>query len=116
MINLIETPKISDDLIQEFELSKADLLYECHLDNAKIGYAVIREKLDDRIFLIVAKNYQNKGYGSVIFKLLLSKINASVMCSVPFENIKMQRIIEKNNGIEIGRNGKSIQYIIENSK
>jgi len=38
------------------------------------------------------------------------------MCSVPFENIKMQRIIEKNNGIEIGRNGKSIQYIIENSK
>ena len=64
------------------------------------------------IFLIVAKKYQNKGYGSIIFSLLLSKINDSVRCLVPFENIKMQRIIQKNNGIEIGRNGQIIQYII----
>lgn len=113
MIDLIEVNKISDDLIQEFKLFKEDELYECHLNNKKIGYAIIRKKINDRIFLIVAKQYQNKGYGSSIFKLLLSKINGSVICSIPFENIKMQRIIQKNNGIEIGRNGKTIQYIIE---
>lgn len=115
MINLVGVGKISDELIQEFNLARGDLLYECHSDNEKIGYAVIREKTNNKIFLVIAEKYQNKGYGSIIFKLLLSKINDSVIFSVPFENIKMQRIIQKNNGIEIGRNGKEIQYIIENS-
>lgn len=113
MIELIQVNKITDDLIQEFKLVKEDWLYECHFNNIKIGYAVIRKKTNDKIFLVLAKQYQNKGYGSTIFKLLLSKMNESVICSVPFENIKMQRIIQKNNGIEIGRNGEMIQYIIE---
>lgn len=112
MIDLIEVKEITDDLIQEFKLVKEDLLYKCYLDKEKIGYAIIRNNINDKIFLIVAKKYQNKGYGSIIFSLLLSKINDSVRCLVPFENIKMQRIIQKNNGIEIGRNGQIIQYII----
>ena len=113
MINLIEAKAITDDLIQEFNLVKDDLLYECYLDNVKIGYAIIRNKINDKIFLIIAKKYHNKGYGSTIFSLLLSKINGSFKCLVPFDNIKMQRIIQKNNGIEIGRNGQIIQYIIK---
>ena len=113
MINLIEVNKITDDLIQEFKLSKEDQFYECHLNNTKIGYAIIRKNINDKLFLILAEKYQNKGYGSDIFKLLLSKVNETIICSVPFDNIKMQRIIQKNNGIEIGRNGKEISYIIE---
>jgi len=46
MIELAEVKQISDDLIQEFNLVKEDLIYECHLDNKKIGYAIIREKLN----------------------------------------------------------------------
>ena len=115
MIDLIEVNKITDDLIQEFKLLKEDQLYECHLNNTKIGYAIIRKKTNDKLFLILAKKYQNKGYGSDIFKLLLSKVNEPVICSVPFENVKMHRIIQKNNGIEIGRNGKEVLYIIEHN-
>ena len=112
MIDLIEVSQINDVLIQEFSLVRGDLLYECLLDKEKIGYAVIREKTNNKIFLVIAEKYQNKGYGSIIFKLLISKINDSVIFSVPFENIKMQRIIQKNNGIEVGRNGLEIQYIL----
>lgn len=113
MIELREVKKITDDLIQEFQLVKEDKIYECHLDDKKIGYAIIRKKITDRIFLVIAKKYQNKGYGSTIFNLLLSKIDETVICSVPIENTKMQRIVENNNGIEIGRNGKTIQYTID---
>ena len=112
MIELIRIQKITDDLIQEFQLVKEDQIYECHLDNKKIGYAIIRKKITDRLFLVVAKKYQNKGYGSAIFKLLLSKIDEPLICSVPIENTKMQRIIENNNGIETGRNSKLIQYSV----
>lgn len=113
MIDLIGVNKITDDLIQKFKLSKKDQLYECHLNNTKIGYAIIRKNTNDKLFLILVEKYRNKGYGSDIFKLLLSKVNETIICSVPFDNIKMQRIIQKNNGIEIGRNGKEISYIIE---
>ena len=112
MIQLSELQKIDDSFIQEFHLSKEDRLYECYLEHQKIGYAIIRQKGNDRIFLIVAEKYQNQGYGSAIFKMLLSFIHESVVCSVPFENVKMHRIIQKNNGIEIGRNGSSVQYMI----
>lgn len=112
MINLIKVNEIGDDLIQEFKLSKEDQLYECQLDNIKIGYAIIRNEKNNKIFMVLAEKYQNNGYGSAIFKLLLSKINDSFTCSVPFENFKMQSIIQKNNGVEIGRNGKEISYII----
>ena len=115
MINLIEINEIGDDLIQEFKLSKEDQLYECYLDNIKIGYAIIRSEKNNKIFIIIAEKYQNKGYGSAIFKLLVSKINDSFTCSVPFENFKMQRIVQKNNGVEIGRNGKEILYIINHN-
>lgn len=113
MIDLIQLEKITDDLIQQFKLVKDDQLYVCYLDKTKIGYAIIRNKVEDKIFLVVAKEYQNKGYGSIIFKSLISKISEPIYCVVPFENIKMQRIIQKNKGIEIGRNGSTIQYIIQ---
>ena len=44
MIDLVEVIKITDDLIQEFELKKVDKLYECYLKNLKIGYAVIYKR------------------------------------------------------------------------
>lgn len=113
MINLVEVDNITDDLIHEYNLVRGDVLYECCLDYVKIGYAVIRKKENDRIFLILAEKYQNKGYGSIIFNLLISKIDGSIICFVPFENIKIQKIIQKNDGVEIGRNGKGIHYIIE---
>ena len=113
MIELIKSSVIGDDLIQEYNLLKEDQLFECHLNNQKIGYAIIRKNETDRIYLIIAKKYQNKGYGSIIFKQLLSKINENIICSVPFDNIRMQRIIQKNKGIEIGRNKETIKYIIK---
>lgn len=113
MIDLIQISNITDDLIQEFKLKKEDLLYVCHLENKKIGYAIIRAEINNRIFLIIAKEYQGKGYGNIIFNHLLSKMDKPVICTVPFENIKMQRIIQNHNGIEIERNGKSIQYMIK---
>lgn len=116
MIDLIQVREITDDLIQEFNLVREDQLYECYIDDIKIGYAIIRNNADDRVFLTVAKEYQNKGYGSIIFESLIFRIDGSIICTVPFENVKMQRIILKNNGVEIGRNGKTIQYIIEKVK
>ncbi len=116
MIELIEINNITDALIQEFNLVKEDQLFGCYLDNIQIGYAIIRKKINNRLFMVIAKKYQNKGYGSEIFKLLLSKVNESVMCSVSFDNIKMQRIIQKNKGLEVGRNGQEIIYMIDCKK
>lgn len=113
MIDLIEVIKITDDLIKEFELKKVDKLYECYLKNLKIGYAVIYKRENNMLYLTIAEQYQNKGYGSIIFKLLLSKVNNYVICSVPFENVKMQRIIQNNKGYEVGRNGQEILYFID---
>ena len=116
MIKLIKLDKVSDNLIKELSLDKIIQIYECHLDSTKIGYAIIRDKKTERLYLIIDEEYQNKGYGSLAFKLLLTQINDDAMCSVPFENNKMRRIIQKNNGIEISRNGKTIIYIIEKKK
>ena len=113
MVDLVEVELITDDLIQEFELTKGDHLFECYFDDNKIGYAVIRKKKNDNLFLIISRKYQNKGYGSECFKLLLDKTNESSICSVTFDNVKMHRIIKKNNGIEIGRNGEIVLYILK---
>ena len=59
MINLIKVNEIGDDLIQEFKLSKEDQLYECQLDNIKIGYAIIRNEKNNKIFMVLAEKYQN---------------------------------------------------------
>ena len=45
--------------------------------------------------------------------LYFLEIDENVICSFPVENTKMQRIIETNNGVEIGRNGKLIQYTMD---
>ena len=113
MINLIELNEENNSIAKELNLTKDDKLYECILNNKNIGYAIIKSNPKDKILIIIAKKYQNQGYGNIIFKLLLSKINESIICTVPLENSRMKRIIQKNNGFEIGRNGKTIQYIIE---
>ena len=112
MIELVEVKNMTDDKIEEYNLVKEDIMYECLLDNKKIGYAIIRNDEKNKLFLVIDRDYQNKGYGNKIFKLLLSKVTGQVICSVPFENTKMIRIIENNSGIEIGRNGISIFYKI----
>lgn len=113
MISIIEEKNIGDDLIQQLNLVKEDVLYHCYLDNIKIGCAVIRNNKYDRIYLLLGEEYQGKGYGSEIFKKLLDIVKEPIVCVTPFDCFRMQRIIIKNNGREIGRNGKEIVYSIE---
>ena len=56
MIDLVEVIKITDDLIQEFELKKVDKLYECYLKNLKIGYAVIYKRENNMLYLTLQNN------------------------------------------------------------
>lgn len=112
MTELIQKEIISDDIIQQFNLNKNDQLYECFLDQKKIGYGIIRKNATDNIYLGIMKSYQNQGYGSTFFKMLISKVNHTIICEVPLNNIKMQRIVQNNHGIEIGRNDNSIHYRI----
>ena len=94
---------------------KDDKLYGCYIDDKVIGYAIIRNDLEERVYLEIINQYQGKGYGSSAFKELLFLINDTVKCSVSLDNIKMQRIVLKNKGIEVGRDGRAIHYIIENN-
>lgn len=110
---LTEVTSVSDELASELKLDKDDKLYGCYIDDKIIGYAIIRNDLEERVYLEIIDEYQGNGYGSTAFKELLLLINGTVKCSVSFDNIKMQRIILKNNGIETGRDGHAIHYVIE---
>lgn len=110
---LTEVSKVSDELVNKLKLTNGDKLYGCYVDDNIIGYAIIRNNLEERVYLEILDKYQGYGYGSSAFKELLFLINGIVKCSVSLDNIKMQRIILKNNGIEAGRDGHLIHYVIE---
>lgn len=112
-MKLVELTDIPQELAKELNIIYGDHLYGCYLEDTIIGYAVIKANLTERVYLVIVDEYQDKGYGSKAFKELLSLINDTVECSVSLDNVKMQRIVSKNNGKEMGRNGKSIHYVIE---
>lgn len=112
MLDIIKINDIDDSKIQEFNLNKNDILHKCMLDNTTIGYCIIREDKNDKIFIVVSDKYQNKGYGSSIFNRIISNIKDNIICKVPIDNIKMNRIVKKNNGKEISRDGENIIYMI----
>lgn len=112
MIRLIEVTDITEEMSKEFNLSDGDKLYGCYLDGTIIGYSVIRNNEADKVYLVILDEYQNQGNGSKVFKTLLMLIDKRIECVVPLDNYKMQRIVLKNNGIETGRDGENIHYVI----
>ena len=112
-MTLVEVTNITEDIAKGLNINNGDRLFGCYLDNKIVGYAVIRNNLEERVYLVILDEFQNQGNGSSAFKELLSMINDTVKCSVSIDNYKMQRIIIKNKGIEVGRDVENIHYVIE---
>ena len=113
MVDIVLVNNITDDLIQMFNLNREDELYEFCLDNKVIGHGIIRKNSNNKIYVVIAKKYQGRGYGGKLFEFLLSKTNESMEFSIPKDNYVIQRIIQKNKGIEIGRDKEEVFYLID---
>lgn len=113
MPKLIKIEKITDDFIESFNLEQDDEMYSYDLNNTIVGYAIIRKRQIDKLFITILEDFQNNGYGKSLFKGIIDKIEDSVIFNVELENFKMQRIATENMAKEVGRNGKFIFYKIE---
>ena len=102
------------NLVKIFNLQENEELISLDLDGKNIGYGIIRDNTDNPIEIFILKQYQNNGYGSYLFCELLKKLNKPLNIIIPIDNFKMIKIIVKNNGIELGRNGKNIMFFIPN--
>ena len=99
-----------------FYLNKNDVVYEYIVDNDIVGYGILRDNKYDMIQIYIDEKYENNHYGSELFKKMLELTNKNIYVSVNGENIKMNKIIRNNNGIEIGRNDGIYTYMIENNR
>ena len=96
-----------------FYLNNNDIVYEYLINNNVVGYGLVRDSGYDMIRIYIDKNYENNHYGSELFKYMINLIDKDIYISVNGENIKMNRIIRNNNGIEIGRNNRIYTYLIK---
>ena len=112
-MRLEELTNLTEELMKELNIGDGDRVFGCYNSSNIVGYAVIKKDLEDRLYLVITEEFQNQGYGSEAFKELLSIVKDTVRCMVPIENYKMQRIVSKNAGVETGRDGIYIHYIIK---
>lgn len=103
----------NNDINAMFNIKNGDLVYSLLLEQKNIGYGIIRNNDDCKIEIYILNEYQGNGYGSFLFKELIKKIIGEINLKVDINNVVMKRIIEKNNGIELGRDGKYIYYVIK---
>ena len=113
MFKLIEssTKKINYNEIDNDNIKN---IYEYFYDNILVGYGIITNIENSKIYILIKKEYRNKGYGTKLFKemLLIENKDTKVTCN----NQIMRRIIGKYNGIEISRDEGYILYIIPKIK
>ena len=112
-LHLYNIDEIDSNYIQKHSLTIEDKFYECILEENKIGYAIIKNNSHDMIYIEIESNYQNQGNGSKLFEEILKLLNGKIRVMSDVDNYKMNRIILKNNGIETGRDGEFVHYIIE---
>ena len=113
MFKLIEssTKKIN---YNEIDNNNIKNIYEYFYDNILVGYGIITNIENSKIYILIKKEYRNKGYGTKLFKEMLLKENKDI--KVTCNSQIMRRIIEKYNGVEISREGNYILYIIPKIK
>lgn len=112
-LHLNSFDQIDSNYIQKYSLTNDDKFYECIVEENKVGYAIIKNNSVDMIYIEIYPEYQNDGNGSLLFEELLKLLNGKIRIMTEIDNYKMNRIISKNNGIETGRDGLFIHYIIE---
>ena len=112
-LHLNNFDEIDSDYIQKYLLTIDDKFYECIVEENKVGYAIIKNNPFDMIYIEIYPEYQNVGNGSKLFEELLKLLHGKIRVMLEVDNYKMSRIILKNNGIETGRDGLFIHYIIE---
>ena len=110
MEKIIKIEEATIDQIKTFNLSKKDILYSLEINNQNIGNGIIRN--NDKIEVYILKEYQSQGYGTMLFKFLLKTINKEITIDLKIENIKMRKIIEKYNGVEVSRTEQIVKYAI----
>lgn len=110
--------KLEKNLIKELNINidKKDEVYALIKDKKIIGIGIIY--IDkNTINLCISENYQSNGYGTILFKNLLKKLkeyNYKEICiQVQRENVKLRKIIEKYENINISTNNGILEYIVK---
>lgn len=111
---MLEIKRVNNNDIRSlFEIKGGELVYSLLLENQNIGYGIIRNNSECKIEIYILDEYQGNGYGNYLFTELLNKVKDNINLKVDLCNNIMRRIIKKNGGIELGRNGKYIYYVIK---
>ena len=104
---------ISNDINDMFDILGNEEIYSLDLDNQNIGYGIIRNNVDNQVEVYILKDYQGNGYGSYLFNYLINHFKKDIKLKVDINNMIIRRIIRKNNGIELWRDGHNIYYVIK---
>lgn len=103
-----------DDVLRNnlFSLNKDDKLYQYKVDNELVGYGIFRNNEYDMIQIFILDKYQNRYYGTELFKKMIELISKKIYVSTKADNFKMIKIILNSGGKELGRNNGIITYEI----
>lgn len=112
MLEVTKLININQDLINVFKLQPDDSVYELKGNNDILGYGIVHEDEENKIEIYLLNNYQSQGYGTFLFQKIISELKKQVIIKVPNHNIRMQKIVKKFNGVEIGKKDKDIFYLI----
>ena len=102
-------------------------IFWLYVDGVPIGIGKLREKLTEKsrkiggnIVYAISKKYRGKGYGTILFKLLLEKSKElgikEILSTVKIDNYSSIKIQEKCGGVLINKNEKLCYFKFETHK
>ncbi len=111
---MITFEKNNNELVRFLINEKNSESYVLKKENSIIGYGKINKAEDNKIEIFILPEYRGNGYGKILFKNLIDKINNLDFISITFDNnnIIAKRITEGFGGKQDSLVNGVVRYII----
>ena len=111
MIKLVENKEESNSKMKD-----SQYFYEFQKDNNTLGWATINKDDENKLYIFIDENFRGNGYGKLLFSEMMKELRNKdyKQFKVIFnkENIPMLKIVEDNNGLQIGADTKLFKFEI----